>query len=152
MNLRLERFISDDDTTISSIAVDTHWNCFGCEDEFRAVKVAKETRIPAGTYRIKLRAEGGFHERYLAKFGPQFHKGMLWLQDVPNFQWVLIHIGNTDEDTEGCILVGATANTVPGSLSIGNSLTAYQKLYPVVRDALLRGEAVQITVVDKDRG
>jgi hypothetical protein len=31
-------------------------------------------------------------------------------------------------------------------------LTAYQKLYPVVRDALLRGDAVQITIVDKDRG
>lgn len=151
MNLRLERFISDDDTTLSMLYIDSRFACFGCEDEFRPIKVANETRTPAGTYRLKLRAEGGFHERYLAKFGPQFHKGMLWLQDVPNFEWVLIHIGNTDEDTAGCLLVGATANAVPGSLSIANSLMAYQKLYPPIRDALLRGEAVQITIVDKDR-
>lgn len=151
MNLRLERFLSDDDTTLGSLYVDTRWVCFTCEDEFRPVKLAKETRISAGTYRLKLRAEGGFHERYLAKFGPQFHKGMIWLQDVPGYQWVLIHIGNTDEDTEGCLLVGAGANAVHGSLSISNSLAAYQKLYPLVRDALLRGEAVQLTIVDKDR-
>lgn len=152
MNLQLYRLISDDDTTISAFFIEGRFYAFGCEDEFRVVKLAKETRIPAGTYEIRLRTVGGFHEKYLAKFGALFHKGMLWLQNVPGFEYVLIHIGNTDEDTEGCILVGATANTVPGALSVSNSTAAYQKLYPVIRDALLRGERVHITITDRDRG
>ena len=43
------------------------------EDEQRDVKVWGETRIPAGTYKLKLRKEGGFHTRYLAKYLSLIH-------------------------------------------------------------------------------
>lgn len=152
MNLRLERLSSDGDSTIGSLFVDGKFICATVEDEFRADKLIHETRIPAGTYGIKLRAVGGFHERTLARYGADWHKGMLWLQNVPGFEFILIHTGNTDDDTSGCIIVGMTANVnADGGGSIANSRPAYEKLYPIVRDALLRGETVQISVVDKDR-
>lgn len=153
MRLQTNRFTSDDDSTIGVLrVVGDPFRCFTCEDEFRLEKKAAETRIPPGQYELKLRTVGGFHERYLAKFGPQFHKGMLWLQNVPGFEYVLIHMGNTQLDTAGCLLVGMTANlNDAGGGSIANSEVAYRKLYPRVRDALLRGEQVFIDISDDDR-
>ena len=57
------------------------------EDEQRDVKVWGETRIPAGTYKLKLRTEGGFHNRYKTKYA-SMHKGMIWVQDVPGFEYI----------------------------------------------------------------
>lgn len=152
MNLRLERLTADNDSTIGVLFVDGRFVCFTVEDEFRATKIAAETRIPAGVYDIKLRAVGGFHDRFLAKFGASWHRGMLHLQNVPGFEYILIHTGNTDDDSEGCLIVGLGALTTrDGGGNLTGSVDAYQKLYPLVRDALLRGERVTITIVDRDR-
>ena len=102
MEILVDRFISDADTTISRIMVDGKFICFGLEDEYRIDKVVGETRIPAGTYRITLRKRGRHHEHYKKRFA-DIHRGMLHIRDVPNFEWILIHCGNTDEDTEGCL-------------------------------------------------
>ena len=69
---------------------------------------------------------------------------MLHLIDVPNFKYILIHIGNDDEDTAGCILVGTTADKDKGF--IGASTGAYKDLYPQVADAVNRNEAVHIII------
>ena len=55
MEILVDRFVSDDDSTISRVNVDGQFVCFGLEDEYRADKVPGETRIPAGTYRVTLR-------------------------------------------------------------------------------------------------
>ena len=150
MRINLQRLISDDESSIGAMFIDCDFKCYTLEDEFRSKKVFGETRIPFGEYEIKLRTEGGFHERYLNKFGADFHKGMLWLQDVPNFEYILIHIGNDDDDTAGCILLGSTANNLLTSSGfIGESTSAYQHFYPIVRDALLSGEKVTINVRDE---
>ena len=104
MKIDVDRFISDEDTTISRVMVDGQFICFGLEDEYREEKVVGETRIPAGTYKITLRTEGGFNQRYKKRF-PDIHKGMLHIRNVPNFEYILIHCGNTDEHTKGCLLV-----------------------------------------------
>ena len=103
-----------------------------------------ETMSP--TYKIKLRNEGGFHTRYAAKYG-DWHKGMLWLQDVPGFEWILIHTGNTDQHTSGCYIVGETQQDLDKGKDgfVGNSGNAYKKMYPKVADAILQGEDVEIT-------
>ena len=83
------------------------------EDEQRDVKVWGETRIPAGTYKLELRTEGGFHTRYSGKYGAM-HKGMIHVQDVPGFEYILWHTGNTDEHTAGCLIpVSYTHLTLP---------------------------------------
>lgn len=115
------------------------------EDERRAVKVAGETRIPAGTYEIKLRSEGGLTKKYAEKFA-DIHQGMLWLQDVPNFKWIYIHVGNDDDDTEGCILVGQTCDFIRGFA--GRSKAAYRDVYKLIVGALNSGEQVFIEIQD----
>ena len=122
------------------------------EDEQRDVKVWGETRIPAGTYKLKLRKEGGFHTRYLAKYGDTFHKGMIWVQDVPGFEWILWHTGNTDEHTAGCLILGNTQtnNRIAKDGFIGNSVDAYKFVYPRVAAAIESGLDVEVTYIDYD--
>jgi hypothetical protein len=122
------------------------------EDEQRDVKVWGETRIPAGTYKLKLRKEGGFHTRYLAKYGDTFHKGMIWVQDVPGFEYILWHTGNTDEHTAGCLILGNTQtnNRIAKDGFIGSSVDAYKFVYPRVTAAIEAGLDVEVTYIDYD--
>lgn len=122
-----------------------HFLCYTLEDEHRENKISKETRIPAGIYTIKLRKEGGFHNRYIRKF-PDIHIGMLHVVNVPGFEYILIHIGNTDEDTAGCLLVGNTqsSNLKTKDGFIGSSTDAYKFIYPKIAKAIESGENVTI--------
>lgn len=141
MNLKLVRFSSGPDSTLGALYVDGKFVCFTIEDERRDVKVPGETRIPAGTYQLRLRGWGGFHNRYLGRFG-DIHEGMLELVGVPGFTDILIHCGNTDRDTAGCLLVGDGVHenvTTRGYLT--GSEPAYRRLYPRVRDAVKNGGA-----------
>lgn len=154
MNLDQLRYSSGDDSTLSVWHVrdggTRRFLCFILEDEFRNKKVYGETRIPAGTYRLGLRTEGGHHERYKVKF-PEFHVGMIQILDVPNFEYILFHIGNTDDDTAGCVICGdsATQNiTAPGR--VGSSTTAYKRVYQPIANALVRGENVRLTITNYD--
>lgn len=148
MKLLVKRLYSADDFTIGSLFLEDEegreFLCFTLEDEYREEKEYGETRIPAGTYRITLRTVGGFHNRYAEKF-PNMHKGMLWVRDVPGFEYILIHIGNTDEHTAGCLLVGMSAD-MKGT--IGKSTYAYKDIYPRISEALLDGEDVWIEYED----
>lgn len=149
MKITVERITSDDDTTISALFVDGKFVCFVLEDEYRETKLAGETRIAAGTYDVRLRTFGGFHRRYGSKFSGM-HRGMLELQNVPEFDDILIHVGNTDANTAGCLLVGTGAVARGGDMSIQSSVEAYKKLYPLVVDAAASGD-LGIEIIDRDR-
>ena len=75
---------------------------------------------------------------------------MLELQDVPNFQYILIHCGNTDEHTAGCILLGDSQenNVLLKDGFIGKSTQAYKRIYPRIAKALKNNEKVEIEIVD----
>ncbi len=141
MDLLVDRYNSEADYTDGLLFIDCEFECYTLEDEYRSEKVFGKTRIPDGRYKIELRTEGGFHQRYTKKFS--LHKGMLWIKDVPNFEYILIHIGNDDDDTAGCLLVGTTADKDRGF--IGASSNAYKDLYPKVLSAIESGEDVYIT-------
>ena len=145
MEVKVKRKISKEDFTIGNLYIDGVFECYTLEDEKREVKVMHETRIPAGKYEIKLRTFGGHHEKYSKKF-PDVHKGMLWLQEVPKFRDILIHIGNTDDDTSGCILVGGQIDAEAGKVFY--STKAYLKLYPKIASEIAKGNKVFITVED----
>lgn len=120
---------------------------FTLEDEKRDVKVMGQTRIPSGTYQIKLRTEGGMHARYKTRF--KGHAGMLWLQNVPGFEWIYIHPGNDHTHTEGCILVGdGVRENLTRNGFLSDSVTGYQRVYAEMAGAIQRGETVSITVKD----
>lgn len=138
------RFADLKEATIGAVYVDGRFEAFSLEDQWQPVKVAGETRIPAGTYKLKLRKFGGLHLKYAGKF-PE-HKGMIELENVPGFTDVLIHLGNTEKDTAGCILVG------DGAISSGEvtqSTTAYRRLYGQIANAILSGEGAEIEIEER---
>jgi hypothetical protein len=141
MELDVLRYNSRSDYTDGLFFIDKDFECFTIEDEERTIKIKGETRIPDGRYKVVLRKEGGFNRRYGDKFG-DFHKGMLWVKDVPGFEYILIHIGNDDDDTAGCLLLGKSADSEKGF--IGGSTSAYKKAYKKIVDKLLDGEDVFI--------
>ena len=146
MKLDVVRTQFGDDATCGILFIDGIFECYTLEDEVRDLKEYSETAIPLGEYEIKFRTVGGFHTKYTARYGAGFHKGMLELQNVPNFQYILIHTGNTDEHTAGCLLVGETQQDLDKGKDgfIGGSGDAYKKMYPKVRDALISGDKVTI--------
>ena len=156
MQLEVLRISSQEDST-NGILFDVtdgkrRFLCYTIEDEYRAEKVRGETRIPEGNYKLTLRTEGGFHSRYTKKYGADWHKGMIYVNDVENFEWILWHTGNTDESTMGCLILGSTQseNIVNKDGFVGSSVVAYKKVYPLVRDAILSGNEVTVNYIDYD--
>lgn len=146
MILTLKRFNHDSQSTQGILLVNGEAECFTLEDEERCVKLSGQTRIPDGEYQIKLREETtGLTEKYRQRF-PWFTYH-LELQDVPNFKFVYIHIGNTHLDSEGCLLVGYGAEIDPSNKSsvITKSTEAFEGIYKKIRSAL-KTEEVWIVV------
>jgi len=152
MKLQVIRTQFGKDATNGMLFINGIFECYTLEDQYQAVKVMHETCIPEGTYDIKFRKVGGFHERYSAKY-QNAHYGMLHIQDVPNFTYILIHSGNTDEHTSGCLIVGETQQDLDISDDgfVGSSVVAYKKMYSKVANQLLQGKSVTIeyTTIDK---
>jgi hypothetical protein len=148
MKITVDRYLSDNDATLSKISIDDAFECYGLEDEYREVKKFGETRIPAGTYKVGIRTEGRFHNKYKNDFR-DMHKGMLHVLDVPGFEYILIHVGNYEHNTDGCLLVGTSRVETPGKMMVGSSVAAYKKFYPKVIDAALAGD-LTITYIDND--
>jgi hypothetical protein len=139
MNLKVFRYNFKPEFTQGLFLIDGLFQCYTLEDEIREKKVWGETAVPYGRYKIELRTEGKFHENYSKKF-PEWHKGMLHVTNVPGFEYILIHIGNFDKDTAGCLLVG---NDVEAS-SLEESTAAYKMIYLQIIEPLLKGEDVYI--------
>ena len=152
MKLQVVRTQLGKDATNGLLFIDGIFECYTLEDQYQAVKVMHETCIPEGTYEIKFRTVGGFHTRYAQRYGAD-HYGMLWLQDVPGFEYILIHTGNSDEHTSGCLIVGETQQDLDISKDgfIGSSTVAYKKMYAKVANQLLQGKKVTIeyTTINK---
>jgi len=114
MKLTLKRTAKKDTYTIGKLFVNDAYFCDTLEDkdrgltqsmslsEIRKLKVQDETAIPTGTYKVTVTVS------------PRFGRLLPRLNDVPGFDGILIHRGNTDKDTSGCILVGE--NKVVGGL------------------------------------
>ena len=154
-NLEVLRYSSGADSTLGLLFINDangrEFLSYTLEDEFREEKVSAETRIPEGTYDIKLRTEGGFHIRYSAKFGTPWHRGMLHVQDVPGFEYILIHTGNTDEHTMGCLLVAdSSTQNITKDGFVGASVSAYKRIYPDLAQWLVDGNKLSITYIDYD--
>jgi hypothetical protein len=152
MKLKLLRTNSSKNSTnglLYDITSDPEFMCYTLEDEPREIKVKHMTCIPAGEYNLALRKQGRLHETYKHRFA-DIHVGMIELLDVPEFTDILIHCGNTNEDTSGCLLVGDTQenNNTKESGFIGKSTIAYFRIYKAISEALLAGEHCTINITD----
>lgn len=139
MELKLKRIARRDTYTIGRLYVDGKYFCDTIEDKDRGLrqtlsveenlarKKRGETAIPTGRYIVTL---GVRSPRFGAKKQYEFCKGYLpRLLSVPAFDGVLIHIGNTAKDSEGCILVGE--NKAVGKVL--NSAATFRRLYDVLK-------------------
>lgn len=158
MKIEVKRIIATPNETIGEMYIDDKFQCFTLEDENRDLnhngkfdptekKVMSETRIPCGTYEITKRGVGRIKEA-LCKIWPGIVKYSLWIRNVPDFEYILIHPGTTDKDTAGCILVGQFYGRKNGKLQLNNSRLAYIALHKKVAIALDKGEKVTITLTD----
>lgn len=146
MKILVNRIVSNRDVTISRVYLNGQFFCHGLEDEYRLRKVPGETRIPAGCYELGLRTVGGFHKRYSSMF-PGFHEGMIEIRDVPDFKYVLIHVGNFDRDTAGCLLLGKADF---GAWAVWQSKRTYLRFYERVLADVDGGNST-ILFQDSDR-
>ena len=148
MHIQLRRVFQKGGYTLGMLEVDGR--AFATlEDGHNEPKVPGKTRIPAGTYPIVLRQNSPMADRYDDKFS-SWHQGMLWLRNVPDFEYVYIHIGNSDKDTDGCILIGNKANYAAGTVE--DSTAAYRAIYPVILGAIQKNECVHITITEDFTG
>lgn len=142
MKILIERKWRKEDYTIGILSVNGVRLCNTLEDAVRSEKVYGKTAIPAGTYRVLMNTVSQkFQDRAWAKpYGGLVPR----LRNVPDFQGVLIHPGNTAADTDGCILVGD--NTIKGQLT--NSTNRFYQLMGKLLAAALAGEAIDITILN----
>jgi hypothetical protein len=119
--------------TIGRMFLDGIFECFTLEDGIRTNKVYGETAIPAGSYSV------------VVNYSPRFKMSLPLLRNVPKFEGIRIHPGNTAANTLGCILVGR--NWTPGSEEVTASKRAFEPLKQKIVDAIARGEEVQLLVI-----
>ena len=136
MEIKLVREQYKPDSTIGRLLVDGTFECFTLEDGVRTNKVFGETAIPPGNYRVTV------------TMSPRFKRLLPRLHDVPNFDGVLIHPGNTAADTHGCILVGQAWQ--PGQETISASRAAFAALFAKIQEALANAGDVSIEIVQQN--
>lgn len=142
MKLLVDRFYKGTKYTVGKLYIDGKYICDTMEDKDRSLtqdttldeikkkKVYGQTAIPTGTYKI------------VVNNSPKFKRNLPRLLNVPGFDGVLIHRGNTHEDSAGCILVGE--NKLVGK--VVNS-TKYEKLITeLLTAAQNRNEEITITI------
>lgn len=146
--LTLFRFKHSEDSVIGSLSIHTdkaeEFICYTLEDRVREMagksvnqwKIPGQTAIPAGRYELK------------KTWSIRFKKYTLQLMDVPGFSGIRIHAGNTNLDTEGCILpgTGISDKSINGSQAIVRSREALAKVENRVYPLLQAGEQVFIRV------
>lgn len=134
MELKVERKWPKATYTVGRLYVDGKMFCNTLEDRVRDLdreeKVYGETAIPAGRYRV------------IFNWSPKFGRNLPRLLNVPHFEGILIHPGNTAADSAGCILVGK--NTEVGRLS--ESRNTSDRLNVLIEEAQRKGETIWITV------
>lgn len=132
MKLLLKRSPSTAKSTAGTLLVDDAFECRTLEDVVRPVKIHGETAIPAGRYHV------------IVNQSQRFKRLLPLLLDVPGFDGVRIHPGNTANDTEGCILVGDS----PGKDFLGNSRIAFDRLFARLKSAFDEGQQIILTIED----
>lgn len=154
MKLLLKRIYSNDQYTIGRLYVDGVYICDTLEDcdrgldssmtedEILSKKVYGETAIPTGTYKIDMKTVSPKYQN-VAIYKNACAGKVPRIIGVKGFSGILIHIGNTNKDTKGCILVGK--NTIKGEVT--ESRNTWLKVYYQMQLAEAIGCGLTITII-----
>ena len=143
MKLLLERKYLKEDYCIGRLCINGTFFCNTLEDKVRDInkngtfdcgefKISGHTAIPYGEYEV------------IVNYSPKFKRELPRLLNVPHFEGILIHRGNTNKDSSGCILVGE--NTKKGMVL--NSTKYEVELVNILKKALTKGENITIEITD----
>jgi hypothetical protein len=147
MKLTLQRKFCKETYTIGALCIDGDYFCDTLEDtdrgltslmgeqEIRSLKIPQQTAIPTGSYRV------------IVNMSPSKKRMLPRLLDVPGFSGILIHRGNTDSDSSGCILVGE--NKVKGKVI--NSTHYEKELVMMLTPAQDSGETITIEIINENK-
>ena len=153
MEILIKRIAKRETYTIGKMYINNKYVCDTREDtdrvlaqsmsvtEIASKKIKHRTAIPTGTYTITMNVRSNRYSK--SKWYVDFCNAMMpRFINVPGYDGILIHPGNTDKDTSGCILVGK--NTIVGKLT--ESRATFKKLYPMLKDAANKGEKISVTI------
>lgn len=129
-----------DKSTIGELHIDNSFTGFyTLEDVARRFKILGKTAIPAGVYKADI------------TYSDRFGRYMLLIKDVPGFTGIRVHTGNTDKDTEGCLLVGASKGTDVVTDSVKAYTSVWQRILAYIRDAMLKIDPIYIKITDTQK-
>lgn len=156
MELKLIRKYFKDTYTIGKLYIDGLYFCDTLEDkdrnltstmteqEIKKIKVKSSTAIPIGVYNITLAIKSTKYSNFTKYPYVKFCNGkMPRLLNVKGFDGILIHAGNTKDDTDGCILVGK--NKAVGKVL--ESQKTFTELYKKLKEAVDKGEKITIEII-----
>ena len=131
MELKILRKEFTENSTIGDFLIDGEFYFYVLEDMIRepGVKVPGKTAIPEGRYKV------------IIDQSTRFKRAMPHVLNVPGFEGIRIHAGNTDKDTEGCPLLGYTKSKD----FVGNSRLAFNRFFDILYEALIH-DKVYLTV------
>lgn len=163
--LTAERYHFKPDWTIGRTYIYDQLFGFVLEDEIRVTKVKGETAIWYGRYPLGLRVSPKFSRWFLwsdkagrlipnpacnknfnnkSEYNALYNKYddwkehlLIWIMNVDQFEYVLIHWGNVDRETDACLLVGAGLGIIGGREAVTFSqihyMDLYEKVFPIIR-------------------
>lgn len=137
MIIKIQRVLKTKLSSIGQLYIDDKFVCNTLEDtdrgltsstpieDIKKIKVQDFTAIPTGTYEV------------IIDMSTRFKKLMPHILDVPGFEGIRIHSGNTSEDTDGCILLGTKTDEAN---VISESRVAFSIFYPMLEKGLKEGK------------
>lgn len=145
LELLLQRTEKDRTRTPGELRVNGIFYCYTLEDRIRELpgepvekwKVPGTTAIPSGRFRIEL------------EDSPHFGPDTITLRAVPGFDYIRMHSGNTEQHTEGCVLLGYQLTDLH-TIVVGQTHAARDNLKRVVKEAIARGQEVWITILNPE--
>ena len=153
MELKVKRKAFEKDYTIGDLFVDGKFVSNTLEDtdrgltqdmpleEIKAKKVYGKTAIPTGTYEIDMNTVS---PKFKARSWAKLYGGKLpRLLNVPGYEGVLIHVGNSASDSSGCLLVGK--NSIK-SMITDSTRTFHTLMSKFLLPAKVKGERITITI------
>lgn len=154
MNLLLKRTYKGPSYTIGKLYIEGKYFCDTLEDVDRGLassmplsiiqskKIPGKTAIPTGKYKVNLAVKSPKYSKI--KYYDQLCGGYVpRIEEVKGYSGILIHCGNTADDTEGCILVGK--NKQKGMVL--DSKATFERLYTALTRQLMPAEQEQIYII-----
>jgi hypothetical protein len=133
LNLRVDRQAYTEQSTMGSLLLDGVFFCYTLEPPRREGDV-KPRCISPGMFDVKIR------------YSEKHKRAMPHVENVPDFEGIEIHVGNTAKDTLACLLVGDSL----GQDFVGESKQAFDRLFDILQKAQEKGSSIYITYRDAE--